>query len=195
MNIRVFDHRNSMDVQYQRADDYLGHFRPAAPSLIVQGGRIPWSSDLLSAAVLHAGPVGVVFYHPWAPGAKKRHEVFKSTFPSATDFNPELLVIGPTSHSFPLGVLELRRTLGAHTSGLWLIGSGSDAGEVENRLSTPATRGEPMSFIAEIMADVLPFCLCLDEGDLSTLFLQLTERTASDAAAIKEFVSGVARPK
>jgi hypothetical protein len=187
VNVDVFDGRNPVDLDRLAEDPYLGHFKPPARLLIVRGSSIPWSSaiDGLASAAAHSGDWSYVYYSPWWPGNKRRAREFLTAFPDAATFARELLVVAPTTKAFPVSALALRQGLGGSISGSWLIGSTSDRNAVEAMIRSPDARVDPVSYTAERLSSVSAFCLAFDEGDLSTLFLRLTEATGADADRIK----------
>src|SRR5687768_8897007 len=104
MNPDVFDGRNPLDLDRLAEDPYLGHFKPPARLLIVRGSTIPWSAanDCLVSAAAHSGDWSYIYYTPWWPGNKERTRQFLSTFPDATNLVPGLLVVRPTTDTFPV---------------------------------------------------------------------------------------------
>jgi hypothetical protein len=188
--VELFDDRHREDLETRRVHPYLSELRAVDPLFVALGSRIPWVSgrDVLSRAFKCGGARAFVFFSPWSPGRAARETAFLNAFPTAVSRHGDYLVTSAASDVFPVAALDLREAIGQHNSGLWLLGSAPDEAGTDLLKGTDLA-GEPITYIAERLVDLLGCCLTLDEGDVSTFYLKLNPATSPVADGLKAWLS------
>ena len=191
MQIRVYDHRVASDLDRQQTDDYLQHFRPKAPFLIMQGSGRAFDPVLkgVSQLLAQTGDSEFVYFRPWAPGVDAARRLFKQVFKEAIDLNPEQVAITSASASFAATILKTKAELGGPKAGVWLFGATSERDAVRAVLLSPMIATLPVTAIAEDLADLATMAVAFDEGGLTTVLLRLSEQTAAIADSLKASIS------